>query len=353
MIPFAGSAVTGARLAAKTVKAVDAISDGAKTADNVADTVKAADTATDTAKAAPAAPAAPKDAPQAAPSCKNSFVPGTRVVMADGSSKNIEDLNVGEQVLATDPETGDTRAREVTDTRNHKSDKHLTTLTVDPDGKDGQAKPGKITSTSAHLFWLPDAGKWVKAQQLEPGMWLQTSSGTWIQVTAIDDSHRSERVHNLTVAGVHTYYVLAGATPVLVHNCGGALLDRARELYATRADEASTVAVARVRNVNTGRSETWVATERTGLPDEWRGGNAPLRGERYIPGQGHAEATIMNRLGSDWEIAGMASSTRMCPACFAQATGPGVGLTPSPIGKGTGVSSTGNTPWRVVLGGGG
>lgn len=147
--------------------------------------------------------------------------------------------------------------------------------------------------------------------------------------------------------------MLAGATPVLVHNCGGALLDRARELYATRADEASTVAVARVRNVNTGRSETWVATERTGLPDEWRGGNAPLRGERYIPGQGHAEATIMNRLGSDWEIAGMASSTRMCPACFAQATGSGVGLTPSPIGKGAGVSSTGNTPWRVVLGGGG
>ncbi|MGR8008752.1 polymorphic toxin-type HINT domain-containing protein [Streptomyces hypolithicus] len=95
-------------------------------------------------------------------------------------------------------------------TRHHKSDKHLVTLTVDPDGKGGTAKPGEITSTSAHLFWLPDAGKWVKAQQLKPGMWLQTSSGTWIQITAIDNSHRSERVHNLTVAGVHTYYALAG-----------------------------------------------------------------------------------------------------------------------------------------------
>ncbi len=171
------------------------------------------------------------------------------------------------------------------------------------------------------------------------------SVGSWLAFDA--------GAYNLTVDGLHTYYVLAGATPVLVHNCGGALLDRARELYATRADEASTVAVARVRNVNTGRSETWVATERTGLPDEWKGGNAPLRGERYISGQGHAEAAIMNRLGSEWEIVGMASSTRMCPACFAQATGPGVGLTQSPIGKGAGVSSTGNTPWRVVLGGGG
>ncbi|WP_158244960.1 hypothetical protein, partial [Verrucosispora sp. ts21] len=28
-------------------------------------------------------------------------------------------------------------------------------------------------------------------------------------------------VHNLTVANTHTYYVLAGATPILVHNTGG------------------------------------------------------------------------------------------------------------------------------------
>lgn len=27
-------------------------------------------------------------------------------------------------------------------------------------------------------------------------------------------------VHNLTVANTHTYYVLAGAIPVLVHNTG-------------------------------------------------------------------------------------------------------------------------------------
>ncbi|GAB2833496.1 hypothetical protein GCM10022221_35490 [Actinocorallia aurea] len=29
-------------------------------------------------------------------------------------------------------------------------------------------------------------------------------------------------MYNLTVAGYHTYYVLAGSTPVLVHNCGPA-----------------------------------------------------------------------------------------------------------------------------------
>ncbi|MFF2941201.1 DNRLRE domain-containing protein [Streptomyces niveus] len=218
MIPFAGSVATGARLTSKTVNAVDAIADSARTADNVAGTTKAADTATDTAKAAPAAPAAPKDAPQAAPSCKNSFVPGTKVVMADGSSKNIEDLNVGEQVLATDPETGDTRARKITDTRNHKGDKNLVTLTVDPDGKNGKAKPGKITATNGHPFWLPDFGRWAEASELKSGMWLQTAAGTWAQITAVDKKLRSARVFNFTVDSVRTYYVQAGATPLLVHN---------------------------------------------------------------------------------------------------------------------------------------
>jgi Hom_end-associated Hint len=43
----------------------------------------------------------------------NSFTPETHVLMADGSSKEIEDVVVGNKVLATDPETGRTEAREV------------------------------------------------------------------------------------------------------------------------------------------------------------------------------------------------------------------------------------------------
>ncbi|MFE7751400.1 Hint domain-containing homing endonuclease [Streptomyces sp. NPDC057428] len=40
-------------------------------------------------------------------SCKvaDSFTPGTRVLMADGTSKAIEDVDIGDEVLATDPET--------------------------------------------------------------------------------------------------------------------------------------------------------------------------------------------------------------------------------------------------------
>ncbi|WP_432163949.1 polymorphic toxin-type HINT domain-containing protein, partial [Streptomyces tendae] len=278
----------------------------------------------------------------------HSFLPGTGVLMADGTQKTIEDIEVGDTVVTTDVTSGKTTEKKVVDTITTEDDKNFTELTVATDDE-----PSVIVATDTHPFWVVDRHEWIDARNIRPGHLLRTSAGTHVQVTAVSHYTKRQRTHDLTIDDIHAYYVLAGATPVLVHNCGGALLDRARGLYATRADEASTVAVARVRNVKTGRSETWVATERSGLPDEWRAGNAPLRGERYIPGQGHAEATIMNRLGSDWKITGMASSTRMCHACFAQATGPRVGLTPSPIGKGAGVSSSGNTPWRVVVGGGG
>ncbi|MEV4078286.1 RHS repeat-associated core domain-containing protein [Nonomuraea fuscirosea] len=43
----------------------------------------------------------------------NSFAPGTKVVLADGTSKPIEQIRTGDQVLATDPQTGKTEAKPV------------------------------------------------------------------------------------------------------------------------------------------------------------------------------------------------------------------------------------------------
>ncbi|MDQ1006442.1 RHS repeat-associated protein [Streptomyces sp. V4I23] len=218
LVGYGASAVKAGKYAAKGAEALDTANDVRKAEDKVDDVADAATPPKPKADE-PEAPAKPKDEPEPT-TCPNSFVPGTKVVLADGSLKDIEALNVGDQVVATDPETGDTRPRTVTDTRDHRSGKDLVTLTVDPDGEDGAAKPGKITSTASHLFWLPDYGTWDEAADLESGMWLQTASGTWVQITAVDTSHRTERVHNLTVEGVHTYYVVAGGTSVLVHNCG-------------------------------------------------------------------------------------------------------------------------------------
>ncbi|MEV7213441.1 hypothetical protein AB0O31_10180 [Kitasatospora cineracea] len=44
-------------------------------------------------------------------------------------------------------------------------------------------------------------------------------------MTAVKPWPQHATVRNVTVAKIHTYYVLAGATPVLVHNCGNASAD--------------------------------------------------------------------------------------------------------------------------------
>jgi hypothetical protein len=41
----------------------------------------------------------------------NSFTPATLVLLADGTSKPIEDIEIGDLVLATDPETGVTTGK--------------------------------------------------------------------------------------------------------------------------------------------------------------------------------------------------------------------------------------------------
>jgi hypothetical protein len=76
-----------------------------------------------------------------------------------------------------------------------------------------------LTATDGHPFWVPDLEEWVPAGELQRGDWLRTGSGSWVQVQSIKIRTASQRVHNLTVDDLHTYHVVAGETPVLVHNC--------------------------------------------------------------------------------------------------------------------------------------
>jgi RHS repeat-associated protein len=147
----------------------------------------------------------------------NSFVPGTPVLLAGGKTKPIEELDVGDQVVATDPETGETRPEPVVATIIGHGTKELVQITVDVDGAAGDAT-GVIVATANHPFWVAKPGEWLDAEDLRAGHWLRTSAGTWVQVTAVERGTRTATVHNLTVADIHTYYVLAGHAPVLVHN---------------------------------------------------------------------------------------------------------------------------------------
>ncbi|WP_264935957.1 polymorphic toxin-type HINT domain-containing protein, partial [Streptomyces sp. A012304] len=201
-------AAKAGRMASKAAKYADDIAKAAdrvsETADKIETAVECTSTAMDVASMASA----------------NSFVPGTEVVMADGSRKPIEKVEEGDEVLATDPTTGKTSKQKVTDTIEGKGEKHLVKLTVDTDGDKGHATD-TITATEGHPFWVPDLKKWLKAGELKPGQWLQTGSGTWVQVDAVSAWTQQAAVYNLTVDTTHTYYVAAGETSTLVHNCGG------------------------------------------------------------------------------------------------------------------------------------
>ncbi|MFC5824753.1 RHS repeat-associated core domain-containing protein [Nonomuraea insulae] len=144
--------------------------------------------------------------------CPNSFVTGTLVLMADGSTKPIEQVGLGDEVVATDPETGETTARPVVRTILGEGDKQLVRITVDGAG-------AELVATDGHPFWVESLRRWLPAGELRAGMWLRTSAGTFVQVKAVAKNKARERVHNFTIAGLHTYYVLAGTAPVLAHNC--------------------------------------------------------------------------------------------------------------------------------------
>ncbi|MEU0671283.1 polymorphic toxin-type HINT domain-containing protein [Streptomyces sp. NPDC006172] len=170
-------------------------------------------------------------------SCRvNSFTPETPILTADGQKKPIKDIKPGDKVVAKNPKTGETAVKEVSALIIGKGSKKLVEITIDTDGKKGQ-NTAKTTATDGHPFWVPELRKWVKATDLKSGDWLETGAGTHVQVAAVRRWTQQATVYNLTVADIHTYYVLAGATPVLVHNCGETVLYRS-PAEGKRASEA-------------------------------------------------------------------------------------------------------------------
>ncbi|QFR98066.1 sugar-binding protein [Streptomyces tsukubensis] len=144
------------------------------------------------------------------------FLAGTKVLMGDGSTKKIEDLRPGDQVTATNPKTGKTALRKVTRLIVTDDDKKFNKLSLMT-----STGVSTLVATHEHPFWSPSVHRWMKATNLKPGATLLTASGKTVAVASNHPFTKQARTYNLTVAGLHTYYVLAGKTPVLVHNSGG------------------------------------------------------------------------------------------------------------------------------------
>lgn len=184
-----------------------------KTADEAASAEQAAVTAE--AQAAEAAKTA--DNAGSCPIQPHSFPAGTPVKLADGTTKPIEQVKKGDKVLATDPQTGVTRAETVEQLITTPDDKEFTELVLES----GDGKVTELTTTWHHPFWDASGRRWTKASELSTGHQLRSTGGARVTVTGVRNYHDAVVTYDLTVSRLHTYFVLAGTAPVLVHNCGG------------------------------------------------------------------------------------------------------------------------------------
>jgi hypothetical protein len=122
---------------------------------------------------------------------------------------------VGDQVRTTDPNTGKTVIRTVTQLHlNHDTD--LADVVV----RGGDGKDATIHTTPHHRFWDDSRAGWVDAGALPAGDQLHTGDGAVMTVSAVRSWDGAQCVYDLTVDDVHTFYVGAGGGSVLVHNCG-------------------------------------------------------------------------------------------------------------------------------------
>ena len=131
--------------------------------------------------------------------------------MADGSTKPIEHIQPGEQVLSVleSHPLGAPVPRAVAEVY-HNQPARILTVNVGA---------SVIRTTFGHLFFVRTHG-WIKAASLRAGDQLRASKGHWATVTAVVDSGELENVFNLHVASQHTYFVCLtqSETAVLVHN---------------------------------------------------------------------------------------------------------------------------------------
>jgi hypothetical protein len=132
------------------------------------------------------------------------FIAGTKIDMADGTQKNIENIRVGDEVQAIGGTTDTVSYVHDIEAQDHL----LWTLN------------GHITATEAHPFMTEDGWKSANPEasmpvyesygisigQLEAGDLLTGSEGV-VELTSLESREENVKVYNFTTASTHTYMV--------------------------------------------------------------------------------------------------------------------------------------------------
>ena len=140
--------------------------------------------------------------------CFASFSGDTEVLMADGTTRPIAEIVLGEYVWAHDPESGETGAREVIGVWPHKD--LLLEYVI------GE---GSVITTEDHHFWNVTDDEWQETRHIDEGDYLLTADGDVIEAGNLDwSTARHADAYDLTIEQIHTYFVSTGNEVVLVHN---------------------------------------------------------------------------------------------------------------------------------------
>jgi hypothetical protein len=171
----------------------------------------------------------------------HSFLAGTKVLLADGSHKAISTLKVGDRVADSQPGRAGVESHAVDRVIKTETDHDFVALKVTPlrrtlgrvaaglavaaavvtgGAVPASAAPATVTTTYHHPFYDVTRGEFIEAVDLRVGDHLQTADGGEAEVVKVTPYHSTEVTYDLTIDELHTYYVFAGAVPVLVHNCG-------------------------------------------------------------------------------------------------------------------------------------
>jgi RHS repeat-associated protein len=146
-----------------------------------------------------------------------SFSPDTPVLMDKGKTKPIGKIKTGDKVEAANPKTGHHQGVRTVQHVWINHDHDLLDLTIRT--KDGHTST--LHTTANHPFWNDNTHAWVAAGKLRHGDALNTAADGHAHVVTTQPTPGAANRWNLTVQQLHTYYVVAGGVPILVHNsCG-------------------------------------------------------------------------------------------------------------------------------------
>ncbi len=124
--------------------------------------------------------------------------------MADGTTKEIQDIQSGDTVLSYDLKTG----TPVTDT--------VGILYIHPNIPGGYLViNGKLRVTGNHNVWSVNRREWIHAQELEVGDSLLNPQGQPVRVDLIEKVEGSNTLYNLGLTGENRNYF---TEDILVHN---------------------------------------------------------------------------------------------------------------------------------------